>query len=114
MCIRDRSMMHFSQLINDPKGIFKKFDYGHKNQQVYGSPTPPIYDLSAIKTKVYMLVGTQDRIADATDASRLRDELPNHEYKEIHHGHVSMIFAASTDVTDYVLEILGRDTKLMN
>lgn len=45
------------------QGQFRQFDHGtHKNLVVYGTPTPPAYNLSLIEAPVSMYVGKNDEI----------------------------------------------------
>ena len=66
-------LLHYSQLIlaqiKNPD-VFPKFDYGSAaaNTKKYGQPTPPNYDLTLIKEKVRMWVGTGDTLATIPEA----------------------------------------------
>lgn len=42
------------------RGRFRKFDYGPKNMFVYGSSTPPEYNISRIEVPVYIFYASQD------------------------------------------------------
>lgn len=40
---------------------FQKFDFGStENLEVYGSSTPPEYNLTNVKTKIHIIYGTHD------------------------------------------------------
>ncbi len=46
-----------------------KYDYGEPNLNLlnYGQETPPIYDLGNIKNKIYLIVGTYDKLGTVED-----------------------------------------------
>lgn len=65
-----KNLNHFGQLIKSDK--FCKFDYGQaKNLQIYGTKTPPNYNLTKITEPIHLFVGEYDRLADLTDTKRL-------------------------------------------
>jgi len=64
-----KQLQWFTQHIKT--GDFKKFDYGPAgNQQKYGQPTPPKYDVSAITTPTAFFYGGKDPLADQRDVER--------------------------------------------
>ena len=66
-------MAHISQRIKS--GTLAKFDYHRHNQEIYGKPSPPIYNISKITSPNIILVsGENDLMADVTDLNRLRKE----------------------------------------
>jgi len=66
-----QNLFHYQQFVNT--GRFQKFDYGSAelNQQHYGQPTPPPYNLSNIQTPIYMFSGDEDALADPEDVQFL-------------------------------------------
>lgn len=46
-----KQILHYFQLYKS--GRFTQFDYGQDNLRIYGSPTPPDYPLTRIKTPVF-------------------------------------------------------------
>ena len=58
-----RTVLHYAQLVNS--GKFCKYDFGRQeNMKRYGTPTPPEYDLSKVKTPVTLMWGENDWLAD--------------------------------------------------
>lgn len=70
-----KNFLHFQQFVR--KEEFNNFDYGKKNEAVYGQKTPPLYDLSKVTFPVHLYVGKYDRLADVEDSNRLFKELTN-------------------------------------
>ena len=102
-----QNILYWSQMFNKP--TFNMFDFGKdKNLQVYGTPTPPSYDLSKITEPVYMFVGQYDELASPADTSNLRYQLTGSsrvEYRTYPLGHGSFIWAL--DVVTYVNDVLA-------
>jgi lysosomal acid lipase/cholesteryl ester hydrolase len=70
------SFVHFAQEINSKK--FRAFDYGKdENNAIYGSDTPPDYDLKMVTAPVAVYWAENDWLAHPTDVLRLFSELPN-------------------------------------
>ena len=79
-----KDLSHFAQLVRNKS--FAQFDYGTtKNIQIYGTPTPPPYDLSKIQNKVCLFVGKDDRLSTVADNRILRDILKKNG-KLVWHG----------------------------
>jgi lysosomal acid lipase/cholesteryl ester hydrolase len=57
------------------KEEFKQYDYGSKNQKIYGQKTPPFYNLSKITIPVHLYVGKYDKLADPEDSQHLFNQL---------------------------------------
>lgn len=53
-----KQILHFYQINQSKK--FQMYDYGLKNERIYGSTDPPSYNLSAIDTPIYIIYGTHD------------------------------------------------------
>jgi pimeloyl-ACP methyl ester carboxylesterase len=71
-----KSLEHFSQMIANYKGGLSRFDYGEEeNKNRYGTPEPPLYDLSVIRTRVYMYYGDNDLLSTLENAELLKKEL---------------------------------------
>jgi len=69
------NLVHLSQLVE--AGKMQKFDFGSasENKKVYGSETPPDYDLSKIKSPLVLFVGTLDQFAVEQDCEVLMKQL---------------------------------------
>lgn len=103
-----QNIVYWQQMYNNGQ-TFKKYNYGAaKNQQVYGQPTPPEYDMSKITEPVYMFAGSYDELAPLEDTRSLRDELTgvnNLYYKEYPLGHTTFVFGK--DVAGYMVDALA-------
>lgn len=67
-------LIHYGQLIKSKK--FLQFDFGRiKNQEKYGQPTPPEFQLSNIKTPVALLHSTYDSMTLPEDVALLRSQI---------------------------------------
>lgn len=71
------NIVHYSQLITS--GRTQKWDYGSpsENLERYGQEEPPEYDLTKIKTPVFLYAGTEDQLADLVDVEKLTSKLNN-------------------------------------
>lgn len=59
-----KNLMHLVQLMNKPKPIFSKFDYGLKeNLERYQSTDPLQWDLERIKIDVVLVSGQDDQMS---------------------------------------------------
>ncbi|CAG9857238.1 unnamed protein product [Phyllotreta striolata] len=52
-------------------------DYGVKNMEVYGTPTPPVYDLSKIIVPNALFVGKGDFLGDPNEATFIYEQFTN-------------------------------------
>eukprot|EP01017_Pseudomicrothorax_dubius_P018735 TRINITY_DN2067_c0_g1_i1.p1 TRINITY_DN2067_c0_g1~~TRINITY_DN2067_c0_g1_i1.p1 ORF type:complete len:174 (-),score=42.62 TRINITY_DN2067_c0_g1_i1:76-537(-) len=103
-----RLLMHFQQMVNAKDYVLQKFDYGStKNLEVYKQALPPIYNVSGIKKKVYLLVGKKDPLANTLDAKVLSKVLPNAVYREYDIGHISFMWGIDLTYFEDVLKILN-------
>lgn len=70
-----KQVVHFGQEI--ASGKFRQFDYGVEGNMVrYGGREPPDYDVSRIKTKVYLICGRNDWLSSLIDVNKLVRLLP--------------------------------------
>lgn len=65
------NVAHWKQLMDNKR--FESYDYGSTkaNQEHYGQPTPPVFDLSQIRMPVRLFAGGSDLLADLTDVDLL-------------------------------------------
>ncbi|XP_068082721.1 lipase 3 [Anabrus simplex] len=71
-----KTFQHFGQNINS--GEFRKYDYGEENNLlVYGSRTPPQYDMSKITVPLAIMYGQNDIVVDPRDVAKTKAVLPN-------------------------------------
>lgn len=69
-----RQIVHYGQHIR--KNFFRRFDYGSiSNWRIYGSFTPPDYDLKKITAPVFLHYVDDDIFAHVSDVRRLFSEL---------------------------------------
>ncbi|XP_063913077.1 lipase 1-like [Zophobas morio] len=65
---------HYMQIIKS--GYFRRYDFGRrKNEEVYGSSTPPSYNLSLVSTKCHLFYSRNDLLVSEVDAARVCKEL---------------------------------------
>lgn len=57
-----KTIIHYGQILNNG-GVFRQYDYGDENFNIYNSKTPPEYEVWKIELPVYMFIGYQDFIA---------------------------------------------------
>jgi len=108
-----KNIAHFAQLVRDNK--YQMFDYGPtENTKRYNQKTPPLYDLSKVKTKVALFSATNDYLADPTDFQRLKSELPkNSIVKELNieeYSHIDFIWGLNANEKLYkvILELFAN------
>lgn len=77
-----RNVVHYVQMIRS--GKFQMYDHGsQKNKEIYGQPTPPVYDVSQVNTPVTLFTGSHDWLADPYDVNtNLRPYLQNIIYSK--------------------------------
>ena len=108
-----KCLIHYAQHISETskETIFKKFDYGNGPDNIakYGQAHPPHYDLSLIKSKVYLYLGKQDRLADFVDTSRISSKLTNADVTVTvleDFGHIA--FLAAVKAKQFYQSIIDR------
>ena len=103
-----KNMLFWQQVVAGKNPRTRKFDYGAaRNQQEYGSPTPPEIDYSKIKVPLAILGGTHDTIVNPKEVGILRQQLSDDQvvfyktdYKLDHFG-----FVCSNDLS-YVSDVI--------
>jgi len=72
-----QNVIHFGQLMNS--GKFQAYDYGSakKNQEHYGSDTPPEYDVSQLEVPVSFYSSDKDWLADPQDVANAVSKVKN-------------------------------------
>ncbi|XP_045485220.1 lipase 3-like [Pieris rapae] len=71
-----KSLYHFAQV--SLRKQFAQYDNGAlENLKIYGSVSPPKYDLSKVKMPVALLCGANDKLSTLDDVALLRAALPN-------------------------------------
>lgn len=110
-----RDLMHYEQGITHGGEAFCKYDYGKlDNMRVYHNITAPCYDLGAIKAKVALFHGTDDKLADPRDVAWLKTQLREETliYSELlqDFGHLTFTWgnADSMKYFDKVIELVKQ------
>ena len=71
-----KNFLHRLQLVNS--GKFCKYDYGEcDNLKVYGSQTPPTYDVSKVDVPTVVFSGSKDSLSTPDDVQWTLSKLPN-------------------------------------
>lgn len=105
-----RNLIHYAQIIKHKK--FLRFDYGEtENKKIYGTASPPEYDLTKITTPMALFHGDVDTLADPGDVKWLLEEsgIPSSKIvyqKQYHLGHASFQFAKDMAYFDDVLKVM--------
>lgn len=72
-----KTAVHFAQEII-AGGKFQNFDYGaYNNEKIYGSNTPPEYDLSKITLPIHLFWAQNDLLSSEKDVKKLYERLPS-------------------------------------
>ena len=97
-----RTLLHYQQsFIQNDKfhPTFSKYDFGEEeNLVIYGSETPPEFDLSLINIPIRGFVGLEDTFSNPTDSNLLKAKLLslNKDYKDYMYndcGHMTFMWA---------------------
>jgi len=105
------NIRHWAQAVKRNK--FEWFDYGTRylNEKHYGSPDPPLYDLSAIKVPTALFYGDNDILADPTDVQQLISELsPDiivHQNHQSSFAHLDFVWGFDAYDLIYNLDLIG-------
>ncbi|XP_039191774.1 lipase member N-like [Crotalus tigris] len=75
-----KNVVHLSQLMKS--GLFRYFDYGSKNIDMYNQTIPPFYKIEAITVPVAMWSGGQDWICQPMEIAQLRSQTTNLVYNK--------------------------------
>lgn len=97
--------LHYAQL----KGVdaFQKYDFGsdNRNQQIYGQPTPPQYDISQVTANVALYRSGSDLVAADVDVQKLIAQLPtliSDEYLDASYNFNHLDYVFGKDVNQLV------------
>lgn len=111
-----KTALHMSQLVLSEK--FQQFDYGYadRNQRIYGSDTPPEYDLSKVTLNVTLFWAQNDLLSNEKDVMKLHEKLPSSTLYLVpfpKFNHIDYLWAKDAPrlVNDKVLEILDEAMK---
>ncbi|KAM3958985.1 lipase 3-like [Aphomia sociella] len=102
-----KQIAHYGQNIRDR--AFRRWNYGLlRNREIYGSVSPPIYNLSLITANVTMHYTVNDILLDEQDVLAMANDMPNTRVRKIARedfGHADFIFALDAKylITDYMI-----------
>ncbi|XP_050664430.1 lipase 3-like isoform X2 [Leptidea sinapis] len=102
-----RQFTHYLQGISQ-KG-FRRYNFGLlRNQNIYGSISPPDYNLGKITAPVFLYYSENDALSGVLDVERLYNELPFAEKflnADSNYGHIDYLYGinATSLVYDYVI-----------
>lgn len=109
-----KTAVHFTQEIN-AGGNFRNFDYGpHNNEKIYGSRSPPDYDLSKITLPMHLFWAQNDLLSSEKDIKTLYERLPSkteiYMVPDPDFNHLDYLWAvdAPTLVNNKLLESLNK------
>ncbi|PAV71059.1 hypothetical protein WR25_11270 [Diploscapter pachys] len=111
-----QNMLHWVQQVHS--GLHQMYDYGSakKNEQHYGQKTPPLYDITRIRTDMYLWWSPSDTLADQSDVERyLLKKLPTQYlkgvYKLMDFNHLDFIWGnrAATEIYMPLIDIIRND-----
>lgn len=99
-----RQVGHFAQVIHFNE--FRRFNHNAlTNLRVYGSLTPPAYDLSLVTVPTYLYYGLSDAEIDYRDLHKLADTLPNvvavNQAERVTFNHFDFLWAVDVKVLVY-------------
>ncbi|KAL4715160.1 hypothetical protein ACJJTC_012207 [Scirpophaga incertulas] len=108
-----KQIIHFGQVYNSDK--FVQFDYGWiKNKITYGTFSPPAYDLSAIRTPIFLHYSDNDWLSTPEDVNRLAKEIKSvvgkYRVPLAEFNHVDFVFAIDVKkyIYDRILKIMSQ------
>ncbi|XP_063163513.1 lipase member M-like isoform X2 [Candoia aspera] len=73
-----KNVIHWAQLIKT--GLFRYFDYGSRNIDIYNQTSPPFYRIEAMTVPVAMWSGGQDWVVRLSETAQLHSRIPNLVY----------------------------------
>ena len=100
------NMEHWKQVFD--WGKFQAYNYGSeaKNNEHYGQPLPPVWDLKNVKIPIRLIAGSSDLLADPTDVNWLWNNLPSNVktfFKTYNSGHVTFLWGL--DVSPWMNDV---------
>ncbi|XP_066145562.1 lipase 3-like [Euwallacea fornicatus] len=114
------SLKTLTFLRESTKGNFRKYDYGPgKNTFLYGSKTPPEYDIKKITVPIFIIYARNDWATTKQDALYLYKELPEpiragiYGVEKLNFNHNDFFFGKNSDelVTKPVMQVIDKFMK---
>ncbi|KAM3958999.1 lipase 3-like [Aphomia sociella] len=110
-----KQFAHYGQNIRDK--AFRRWNYGTLgNREIYGTNSPPIYDISLITANVTMHYTVNDHLLDEQDVLAMANDMPNTIARKIaredfSHRDFVAAFDAKDLITDYMIaDMLQMET----
>ena len=112
-----KNILHGSQCVKS--GETKHFDFGdEENIKVYGSNTPPSYDITKVKVPAYLYFGSLDNTAKLDDGQYMIDRLPNIKevvnIKDFDHWDFAFGKRAPEECYSVLIKSLGTHEGMLN
>ncbi|KAJ8978806.1 hypothetical protein NQ317_014276 [Molorchus minor] len=113
------SLKTISYLTEATRGRFRKYNYGTgRNRFLYGSDTPPDYDIKKIKVPIYLMYAAHDWSITKEDVLNLYKSLPKevrygiYEISNLNFNHFDFLFGRNSKklVTDKLIQVLEKAT----
>ncbi|KAF7268339.1 hypothetical protein GWI33_018529 [Rhynchophorus ferrugineus] len=111
------SLKTLTFLRESTRGNFRKFDYGEgKNSFVYGSRTPPEYDIKKIEVPIFIIYARSDWATTKQDAIALYKELPEsiragiYGVEKFNFNHNDYFFGKNSDelITKPIMKVIDN------
>ncbi|XP_075390032.1 gastric triacylglycerol lipase-like isoform X2 [Tenrec ecaudatus] len=110
-----QNVLHWSQAVRS--GEFQAFDWGSpvQNKMHYNQPTPPFYDVTAMRVPIAVWSGGNDWLADPHDVDLLLPKLSNVIYskKIAPYNHLDFIWAmnAPQEIYNEIVSMIAGHSK---
>lgn len=107
-----KSLLHYLQLVYNEG--FLKYDYYEENPRIYGTDSPPQYNLANVDCKTALHYSKNDKLTAAVDVQSLRESLPNVVLDNLisneRFNHIDFIWGndVKTMLYDDVMEIMQK------
>jgi gastric triacylglycerol lipase len=114
-----KNYLHWNQMMQLTAAALPKYDYGSDiNLRIYGTITPPQYDLTKITAKLALFAGAADRFNNPTDFAWLLSKLPTESvvYSKVYpnFGHGGFTFGDDFSYFETLLEVIRECTGSVN
>jgi lysosomal acid lipase/cholesteryl ester hydrolase len=116
-----QDMVHFGQMVNSD--LMQAFDYSlfsngtDRNEDHYGQPTPPIYDVSKLQVPTLAFHSDMDGEADPTDVAWLLGQIGgtvvgDYHYTDYQHTDFIWALQAANDVYPHIISYIKQQEHL--
>ncbi|KAK0415632.1 hypothetical protein QR680_012036 [Steinernema hermaphroditum] len=112
------NVIHWGQMVRSGKMQYYDFGCAEENEKHYGTPNPPVYNLSTITTPVYLYWSDADWLADTADIKetllpQLKAEVlkQNNQMKDFNHFDFIWGLRAADEIYKPIIEIIKTHEK---